>query len=274
MVPAWPRRIAVEVFGTFALVFVAVGADTMASVSEGAISAAARAVAPGLVVAAMVLSLGDVSGAHFNPVVSLAFSLKRLFPARWLVPYWTAQLVGATAAALLVRAMFGEAVRAGVSTPHVPQTTAVALEAVLTWFLVVVILGTADRARIVGPDAALAVGGTIALCGLIALPIEGASMNPARSFAPALVAGSFGDVWIYVLGPLIGGCLAVGLTRLVHGATDHDRKAGEAARGEAADGANDRRADSPQPASSAPSAATPRQGATGASRGRSATDPR
>jgi aquaporin Z len=231
-VPAWPRRIAVEMFGTFALVFVAVGADAMARVSDGAVSDAARAVAPGLVVAAMVLSLGDVSGAHFNPAVSLAFSLRRLFPARWLVPYWMAQLLGAIAAALVVRAMFGEAVRAGVSTPHlVTSGTAVAIETVLTWFLVVVILGTADRARIVGPNAALAVGGTIALCGLIALPIEGASMNPARSLAPALVAGSLGDVWIYVLGPLIGACLAVILTRLVHGATEGDRKSEEAAQG-------------------------------------------
>ncbi|MFL5713421.1 MAG: MIP/aquaporin family protein [Chloroflexota bacterium] len=258
-VPEWPRRIAVEVFGTFALVFVAVGADAMGKVSDGAVSDAARAVAPGLVVAAMVLSLGDVSGAHFNPVVTLAFSLKRLFPARWLVPYWIAQLAGAITAALVVRAMFGDAVRAGVSTPHlVASGTAVAIEAVLTWFLVVVILGTADRARIVGPDAALAVGATIALCGLIALPIEGASMNPARSLAPALVTGAFGDVWIYVLGPLIGGCLAVGLTRLVHGATDHDSKAEEAAQGEAADGTSDPPPHSPQPAASARSAAKPR----------------
>src|SRR4051794_18797518 len=232
MVPAWPRRIAVEVFGTFALVFVAVGADTMASVSEGAISTAARAVAPGLVVAAMVLSLGDVSGAHFNPVVSLAFSLKRLFPARWLAPYWTAQMVGAIAAALVVRAMFGEAVRAGVSTPHVPQTTAVALEAVLTWFLVVVILGTADRARIVGPDAALAVGGTIALCGLIALPIEGASMNPARSTGPAILAADLSTLWVYWLGPVLGALAATVLARLVHGpVVAPDREARKAAGG-------------------------------------------
>src|SRR3954468_8224133 len=227
----------------------------MASVSEGAISAAARAVAPGLVVAAMVLSLGDVSGAHFNPVVTLAFSLKRLFPARWLVPYWIAQLAGAITAALVVRAMFGDAVRAGVSTPHlVTSGTAVAIEAVLTWFLVAVILGTADRARIVGPNAALAVGGTIALCGLIALPIEGASMNPARSLAPALVAGSLGDVWIYIVGPLIGACLAVILTRLVHGATDGDRKSEEAAQGATEAPATDG-GQSPQRAASVRSAA-------------------
>src|SRR3954452_14848204 len=248
-VPAWPRRIAVEVFGTFALVFVAVGADAMARVSDGAVSDAARAVAPGLVVAAMVLSLGDVSGAHFNPAVSLAFSLRRLFPARWLVPYWAAQLVGAIAASLVVRAMFGEAVRAGVSTPHlVTSGTAVAIEVVLTWFLVVVILGTADRARIVGPNAALAVGGTIALCGLIALPIEGASMNPARSTGPALVAGDVGTIWVYWAGPLIGALLAVGLAWLIHGrVTTEDSKARDAAGGtnEAQDHRDDARDQAP-----------------------------
>ena len=158
-----------------------------------------------------------MSGAHFNPVVSLAFAFKRLVPVTWLVPYWVAQLAGSILACLLVRALFGDAVRAGVSTPHVPDGTAVAIEAVLTWLLVVVILGTADRHRIVGPNAALAVGATIALCGLIALPIEGASMNPARSAGPALVAATLGNLWIYILGPVIGASLAVFLMRFLHG---------------------------------------------------------
>jgi aquaporin Z len=228
----WPRRLAAEAFGTFALVFVAVGGDAMAVVSAGEVSVAARAVAPALMVAALIWAIGDASGAHFNPVVSLAFSLKRLFPARWLVPYWAAQVGGALGAALVVRWLFGDAVRAGVSTPHIASGTAVALEAVLTWLLVTVILGTADRSRIVGPDAALAVGATIALCGLIALPVEGASMNPARSLGPAVIAGELGDVWIYILGPAIGACLAVLLTRFLHGGSERDAKATEAAQGE------------------------------------------
>jgi aquaporin Z len=230
--PVWPRRLAAEAFGTFALVFVAVGGDAMAAVSGGEVSMAARAVAPALMVAALIYAIGDVSGAHLNPVVSLAFSLKRLFPAGWLVPYWSAQLVGAVAAALAVRWLFGDAVRAGVTTPHVPSETALVLEAILTLLLVTVILGTADRHRIVGPDAALAVGATIALCGLIALPIDGASMNPARSFAPAFVTGDYGDLWIYVLGPLIGACLAVPLMLFLHGAKAADGPAAEAAQGE------------------------------------------
>ena len=229
--PGWLRRVAAETFGTFALVFVAVGGDAMAVVSGGQVSVAARAVAPALMVAALIYAIGDVAGAHLNPVVSLAFALKRLFPVRWLVPYWASQFVGAVAAALVVRWLFGDAVRAGVSTPHVPDGTALVLEIVLTWLLVTVILGTADRHRLVGPDAAIAVGGTIALCGLIALPIDGASMNPARSLGPALIAGDLGHVWIYLVGPAIGAALAVLLTRFLHGPTEADEEAAQAAQG-------------------------------------------
>jgi aquaporin Z len=229
--PTWTRRLAAEAFGTFALVFVAVGADTMALVSGGNVGVVARAVAPALMVAALIYAIADASGAHFNPVVSLAFALKRLFPVSWLAPYWAAQVSGAIVACLVLRALFGEPVAAGVSTPHVPGSTALAIEAILTLLLVTVVLGTADRARIVGPDAALAVGATIALCGLIALPIEGASMNPARSLAPAVVAGRTEDLWVYLLGPLLGATLAVAVTGLLHGAVRDDRSA-EAAQGE------------------------------------------
>jgi aquaporin Z len=230
--PHWSRRLAGETFGTFALVFVAVGGDTMAAVSGGEVSVAARAVAPGLMVAALIYAIGDVSGAHLNPAVTLAFSLKRLFPFRWLGAYWAAQLVGALAATLVVRALFGDALQAGVSTPHVPDATAIVLESILTWLLITVILGTADRSRIVGPDAALAVGATIALCGLIALPIEGASMNPARSIGPAVLTGTLDHLWIYLLGPVLGACLAVAFTRFIHGHTETDREAADAAQGE------------------------------------------
>jgi aquaporin Z len=229
--PDWPRRIAAETFGTFALVFVAAGADTMAVVSGGQVSVAARAVAPALMVAATIYAIGDVAGAHLNPVASLAFALKRLIPAGWLIPYWGSQLAGAILAALLIRGLFGDLVRAGVSTPHVPDGTALAIETVLTLLLVTVILGTADRNRIVGPNAALAVGATIALAGLIALPLEGASMNPARSLGPAIVAGDLDHVWIYILGPILGGVVAVVVTRFLHGPVGPDDGAEEAAQG-------------------------------------------
>ena len=224
------RRLSTEAFGTFALVFVAAGGDTMAAVSGGEISIAARAVAPALIVAAMIYALGDCSGAHLNPAVSLAFTARRLFPAQWLVPYWAAQLAGATSAAAVLAILFGPDARAGVSVPHVPPGTAVVIEGLLTLLLVTVILGTADRARVIGPNAALAVGATIAMAGLIALPISGASMNPARSFGPAIVEIDLTDLWIYTVGPVVGALLAVGLMTYLHG----DRRRPEAL--EAAEG--------------------------------------
>jgi len=230
--PGWPRRLTTEVFGTFALVFAAAGSDVAAHVTGGAVSDAARAVAPGLIVAALIYSIGDTSGAHFNPAVTLAFGLKRLIPTMWLPAYWLAQLAGAIAAAAVLRGLFGEAIAAAVTRPKaVDAFSAAAVEAILTLLLVVVILGTADRFRVVGPNAALAVGATIAACGLIALPIEGASMNPARSIGPAVVAGDLADVWVYVGGPAIGAAAAVALTLFLHGRKDGDGKTEEAARG-------------------------------------------
>jgi aquaporin Z len=232
--PGWPRRLTAEAFGTFALVFVAAGGDAMGRLSGDEVSAAARAVAPGLMVAALIYSIGDTSGAHFNPIVTLAFALKRLIPALWLPAYWGAQLAGALVASGVALLLFGGAVDTAVSKPKlVSDAGAVAIEAILTLLLVSVIVGTADRFRVVGPNAALAVGATIALCGLIAGPIEGASMNPARSLAPALVTGDIGDAWIYVVGPALGAVAAVLLTMFLHGRTDEDGKAEEAARGAA-----------------------------------------
>jgi aquaporin Z len=231
-VASWPRRLTAEAFGTFGLVFAAAGADVMSQVSEGAVSTAARAVAPGLMVAALIYAIGDTSGAHFNPAVTLAFGVKRLIPPVWMPAYWGAQLVGAVGAAGLLRGLFGGAIDAAVSKPKlIDPLGALALEAVLTLLLVTVILGTADRFRVVGTNAALAVGATISLCGLIAIPIEGASMNPARSLGPAIVAGNVRDVWIYMLGPAVGALLAVALTTFLHGPVDGDEKAEEAARG-------------------------------------------
>ena len=139
--PGWPRRLTAEAFGTFALVFVAAGADVTARISADEVTAAARAVAPALMVAALIYSIGDTSGAHFNPVVSLAFWLKRLIPAGWLPAYWAAQSIGAIAAALALRLLFGDAIAAGVSTPKlVGAGTATAIEALLTLLLVSVVL--------------------------------------------------------------------------------------------------------------------------------------
>lgn len=230
------RKLIAELLGTFALVFVAAGTATAAHAMPDKVSTAAEGVAPGLTIGALIYAIGDVSGAHFNPVVSLAFTLKRLFPLAWLPLYWIAQLAGALLAALALRLIFGDVAAAGVSEPHIEAWDALALEIVLTWLLVTVILATADRARIVGPNAALAVGATIAAAGLFALPLEGASMNPAISSGPAVVNAKLDHLWIYVIGPAIGSVLAVVTTVLVHGPNaingDEDRKSEEAAQGE------------------------------------------
>jgi aquaporin Z len=220
-----------ELIGTFALVLVAAGADTAARVSGGQVSEAARAVAPALLVASFIYAMGDVSGAHFNTVVSMAFAAKRLFPMSWVLVYWAAQVVGAILAAFALRALFGAAAEAGVSRPHIPDLTAVVVEAGLTWILLMVILGTSDRHRVVGTEAAIAVGSTIALCGLVAIPLTGASMNPARSIGPAIASGAVGDVWIYIVGPILGALAAVVITRLLHGPVEGEPGALEAAQG-------------------------------------------
>jgi aquaporin Z len=226
-----PRRLLAELFGAFALTAVAAGADVAGHVTAGEVGTAARAVAPGLLILALIYALGDVSGAHFNPAVTLAFSVRRLFPVPWLFAYWLTQLGGALLAGIALVLLFPDSASSGVSAPHVDVAAALAIEIFLSMLLVTVILGTADRHRIVGPNAAIAVGATISLCGLIALPVAGVSMNPARSIGPALATGRFGDLWIYVLGPLLGSLLAVALATALHGAMPRDRKQVEAATG-------------------------------------------
>jgi aquaporin Z len=224
-------RLAAEVVGTFALVFVAAGADTFARLTGDQVAPFARALAPGLLIMALIYAIGDRSGAHFNPGVTLAFTLRNLFPRSWVVPYWLAQLIGAVLAAGLLRLLFGQAAAAGVTTPHIDGATAVVIEIVLTALLVTVILATADRYQLIGANAAIAVGATIALCGLIALPLEGASMNAARSAGPAIVNGELSDLWIYLVGPAVGAVIAVGMARLLHGPAPDGSKPREAAMG-------------------------------------------
>ncbi len=226
----WARRLAAEAFGTAALVFVAAGADTINLVTHGAVTPVARAVAPGLIVAALIYSLGDVSGAHFNPSVTIAFTARGLLPPTWVIPYVAAQVAGGLLAAGLLRLFLGGAV-APIAPPQIAPLGAFGFEIVLTSLLVTVILGTADRYRIVGPDAALAVGATIAVCGLVALPAEGASLNPARALGPAVLAGRYDDLWVYTIGPLVGSVLGAILTRTLHGPVMADSKTREAARG-------------------------------------------
>jgi aquaporin Z len=212
------RRLFCEMLGTFMLVLVAAGGGLLHG--ERQITLAAAVVAPGLMVMAIILFMGAVSGAHLNPVVSLAFALRGDFPWKRLPGYVLIQLVGATLACLFLYAVFGNAQHLGATLPGPGYANwqALLMEVALTGMLVSVILGTASAAQNVGAIAALGVGGYIALAGLWSAPVSGTSMNPARSFGPALVSGDFSSYWVYVAGPIAGALIAVGSAYLLRGA--------------------------------------------------------
>jgi len=211
------RRLFSELLGTFMLVLVAAGGGILHG--KGQISLTAAVVAPGLMVMAIILFMGAVSGAHLNPAVSLAFALRRDFPWKRLPGYVLVQLIGATLACLFLDSVFGNVQHLGATLPGrgYANWQALLMEIVLTAVLVSVILGTASTAQNVGRVAALAVGGYIALAGLWAAPVSGTSMNPVRSFGPALVSGDFNSYWVYVLGPIAGACIAVGCAYILRG---------------------------------------------------------
>jgi aquaporin Z len=213
------RRLFAEAWGTFLLVVVAAGADVVGAQSGGAISLGMKVVAPGMMVMAVIYFMGTVSGAHLNPAVTLAFAARRNFPWSRVPGYLVAQTVGGVAAASFLRAMFGTQGLLGATTPGagVGDFRALVMEVLLTTGLVSTILGTSSGARNIGSNAALAVGGYIALAGLWAAPISGASMNPVRSFALDLVRGDLTTTWVYVVGPLLGGLIAVGFEWILKG---------------------------------------------------------
>jgi aquaporin Z len=211
------RRLFGELLGTFMLVLVAAGGGVLHA--EGQISLSAAVVAPGLMVMAIILFMGAVSGAHLNPVVSFAFALRGDFPWTRVPRYIAAQLLGATLACLFLLAVLGNVHHLGATLPGpgYKPWQAFLLEIALTGALVSVILGTASAAQNVGTIGALGVGGYIALAGLWSAPISGTSMNPARSFGPALVSGDWSAYWVYVAGPLIGAVIAVGCAAILRG---------------------------------------------------------
>ena len=211
------RRLFSELLGTFALVLAAAGGGLLHA--KGQISLAAAVVAPGLMVTAIILFMGAVSGAHLNPAVSLAFALRGDFPWRRVPGYILIQLIGATLACLFLRWVFGNTEHLGATLPGpgYKDWQALLMEIVLTALLVSVILGTASAAQNVGAIAALGVGGYIALAGLWAAPVSGVSMNPARSFGPALASGYWTSYWVYLVGPVAGMLIAVGFAYVLRG---------------------------------------------------------
>lgn len=213
------RRLLAEVIGTFFLVVVAAGAGVVDAYSHGAVGRDASVVAPALMVMAIILATGAVSGAHLNPVVSIGFALRREFPWSRVPGYVVAQIAGGLLACLLLRALFGTIGHLGATLPgpRVSDPKAFVFEALVTAGLVTTILGTASGAQNVGTFSALAVAAYIALAGLWASPISGASMNPVRSFAPDAVAGDFSHFWVYLAGPVAGMLVAVAIAYVLRG---------------------------------------------------------
>jgi aquaporin NIP len=197
------QSLAAEAIGTFALVFAGCGA-IMVNAKTDALGHLGVAASFGLVIMVMIYAVGHISGAHFNPAVSLAFALTRHFPWPRLFAYWAAQITGAVAAAALLRSSLGDVANIGATLPSGSDGQAFLWEIVLTFFLMFVIMAVATDTRAVGEAAAIAIGGTVALDALFGGPITGASMNPARSLGPALIAPEFTALWVYLLAPLVG----------------------------------------------------------------------
>jgi aquaporin Z len=213
------RRLFSELLGTFFLVLVAAGGGMMGQAFPDTISRTAAVVAPGLMVLAIILFMGKVSGAHLNPAVSIAFALRGDFPWRRVPGYVVIQLVGATLACLFLRWSIDVSATYGSNYPAsgFSAGSAFLMETVLTLGLVSVILGTASGAQNIGIFGALGVGAYISLAGLWGSPISGASMNPARTFGPDLVGTDFTSYWVYIAGPMLGAALAVGAAWILRG---------------------------------------------------------
>jgi MIP family channel proteins len=223
---ALARRAAAEGIAAFALVFAGCGAIVADAHYNGALGGVGVSLVFGLIIMVMVYATGHLSGAHINPAVTVAFAVNRHFPARDAAVYVAAQLVGATVGALLLLAVWpDQPAQLGATVPSVPVGSAFVYELVLTALLMFVIVAVATDTRAVGGAAAIAIGGTVGLDALFGGAVTGASMNPARSFGPALAAGEWKDFWIYIAGPVLGAIIGALAYQVVRG--DHPTPEGE-----------------------------------------------
>ncbi|HRG53960.1 MAG TPA: aquaporin [Bacteroidia bacterium] len=198
-----------EVIGTFALVFCGTGAIIINQETAGVITHAGVAITFGLIVAAMIYTLGDISGAHLNPAVSIAFCIAKVFPVKELVPYIISQAIGAFIASLTLHCLFPANTTLGSTLPSGTALQSFILEFILTFILMLVIMRVAKGSKEQGLFAGTAIGSVVLLEAMFAGPICGASMNPIRSLAPAIVSGNTQSLWVYILAPVLGAILAV-----------------------------------------------------------------
>ena len=203
------KKLLAEFLGTFALVFAGTGAIVINHASNGTITHGGIALTFGLIVLAMIYTFGDVSGAHLNPAVTAAFAAAGRFPWKELPGYLLAQIAGAVAASALLHVLFPDDPTLGATLPAGSASQSFILETTLSFLLMLVILSVSTGAKEKGITAGIAIGGVIGLEAMFAGPICGASMNPARSLAPALVSGHFEHLWIYLAAPLLGALLAI-----------------------------------------------------------------
>ncbi len=213
------RRYAAEFVGTFLLVFAGPGAVVVNEVSGGSVGSLGIGLSFGLAVMAAIYSIGHLSGAHINPAVTVTFALTRHFPWSLVPGYVVAQLAGACAASATHLLLFGDVASLGATVPSGSPLQATLLELILTLFLMFVVSAVATDVRAVGGAAAIAIGGYVALAATFAGPIAGASMNPARSFGPALMSGTWSAHWTYWIGPVLGATLGTLLYRYVRAAS-------------------------------------------------------
>ena len=203
------KKLLAEFLGTYALVFAGTGAIVIDQQFHGVITHVGVAITFGLIVMSMIYTFGDISGAHLNPAVSIAFTIAGRFPAKQLAPYIASQLVGALLASLTLKLMFPTNELLGATMPSGTEMQSFVMEAILTFFLMLVIINVASGSKEQGMFAGLAIGSVVALEAMFAGPVSGASMNPARSMSPAIINGHMEHLWIYIVAPISGATMAI-----------------------------------------------------------------
>jgi aquaporin NIP len=216
------RKYVAEIIGTFALVFCGTGAIIINQETNGGVTHVGIAITFGFIVMSMIYALGNISGAHLNPAVSIAFAIAKRFPGKELLPYITSQLAGALLASVVLKLLFPGNEKLGATIPVGSDMQSFVLELLLTFFLMLVIINVATGSKEQGMFAGLAIGSVVLLEAMFAGPISGASMNPARSLAPAIISGHTKQIWIYLTAPVAGAILAIPLWKyLSHNSTHH-----------------------------------------------------